>query len=145
MRAATFCSPAVRPRIGRRSGHPMIVSEIEGGKIRRKRRLVLETAQIQDLRAILDTSDDRNGEAAKRSSKSSERATCATLGTRADRQAGAWHGLQRQCAGAYLARAGNDLDLKSILELCRDDRQQPLRHGFDRWLRTCQEPDRRQL
>ena len=91
----------------------MVVSELERGKIRRKRRLVLEAAQIEDLRAILDTSDNRNGEAAKRSSESSERATCAALGTRPDRQAGAWHGLQRQRAGADLARAGDDLDRKS--------------------------------
>jgi hypothetical protein len=63
----------------------MIISEIERCKIHHKRGLVLETAQIQNQRAILEASDDRNGEAAKRSSKSVERTACATLGTRPDR------------------------------------------------------------
>ena len=44
----------------------MIVSEIERGDIREKRRLVLEAAQIEDLRTVLDAADDRNRQPAKR-------------------------------------------------------------------------------
>ena len=93
----------------------MIVSEIERGKIRGKRGLIFETAQIQDLRAILDASDNRNREAAKRGGESVERATCTALCARPDRQAGARYGLKRQRAGAYLARASNDLDIECAL------------------------------
>src|SRR5271166_2730539 len=108
MRPAMFCSSALRPRIARPSGDPMTVSEIERGKIRHKRDLILETAQIEDLRAILDASDNRNGEAAKRGSNLLECATRAARGARPDRQAGARYGLKRQRAGAYLARASKD-------------------------------------
>src|SRR5271169_7061400 len=103
MWAATFCSPAVRlPRSARRSSNPMIVSEIERGKIGGERGFIFETAQIQDLRAIFEATDNRNGEAAKRSGKSVERTARAARGTRPNRQAGARYGLKRQRAGAYL-------------------------------------------
>ena len=71
----------------------MIISEIEGNKICRKRRLILKTAQIKNLRAVLDASDYRNWEAAKICNEAFKRAACTTLRARPDREAGAWDGL----------------------------------------------------
>src|SRR5258708_39231803 len=115
-----------------RSGHLMIVSEIERSQIRHKRPLVFETTQIQDLRAVIDSSNNRNGEAAKRSSKACKCTTRAAFRARPDREAGAWHCFKRQRAGANLARASNGLERASAAKLRRNDRQQPVCHGFYR-------------
>src|SRR5712691_5690943 len=105
----------------------MVVSEIERGKIRCERRLVLEAAQIEDLRAVVDTSNHRNGKTSKRGSKTFKSATCAALRMRSDRQTSAWHGFERQCAGTDLARTRDDFNREPAGELRGDDRQQPLR------------------
>ena len=76
----------------------MIISKIKFGPICSKRSLVLETAQIQDVRAIFCASDDWHGKPAQRGGESSKRTTRAALQAGPDCQARAWDSLERQRA-----------------------------------------------
>src|SRR5271170_6405479 len=110
MRAATSCPSCVRTDVAARSSPPIVISEFEPGKIRHKCRFVLKAAQIEYQRAVLDPTDHRNGQAAKRGSEPFERAAGMARGARPDRQAGARYALERQRARTDLAGTGDILD-----------------------------------
>jgi hypothetical protein len=67
MSAATSGWGAISARLAVLSARRMFASEIKHGEIGRECRFVFEAAQVEDVRAVLDASDHRNGKLAQRS------------------------------------------------------------------------------